>query len=204
MQAACHWLQFGAVAAEQGPGPIRAARSSPTGTKLVKIFANSEKDGEKMGLAISSLQVTSSSFGDGEAIPSRHTQDDVNASPPLSWSNVPDAAQSFALFCHDPDAPFLAGGNYGFVHWILYNIPGRVRELTENTEGFTVGANSLERRAYDGPKPPRGHGMHRYYFWLLALNAELYLDPELQLPQLLEQIQPHVLGMNRTVGTYAR
>jgi phosphatidylethanolamine-binding protein (PEBP) family uncharacterized protein len=52
--------------------------------------------------------------------------------------------------------------------------------------------------------PPNGHGVHRYYFWVCALDAELALDPGLTLWDMLSQIEPHLLGMNRLVGTYQR
>ena len=52
--------------------------------------------------------------------------------------------------------------------------------------------------------PPEGHGTHHYYFWVLALDAEPALEPGLTLPQLLGAIEPHLIGMNRLVGTYRR
>lgn len=52
--------------------------------------------------------------------------------------------------------------------------------------------------------PPEGHGTHHYYFWLMALDAELDLAPGLSMWELLESVEPHVIGMNRLVGTYSR
>jgi len=49
-----------------------------------------------------------------------------------------------------------------------------------------------------------GTGCTTIYFWLLALDAELDLGPGLTMWQLLERIEPHVLGMNRLIGTYSR
>ena len=57
---------------------------------------------------------------------------------------------------------------------------------------------------YGGPMPPNGHGTHRYYFWVMALNDDLNLEPGLPLAELLRNIEPHVIGMNRLVGTYSR
>ena len=54
------------------------------------------------------------------------------------------------------------------------------------------------------PAPPPGHGTHRYFFWLLALNSEPALEPGLTMWRLLEQIEPAVIGMNRFMGTYTR
>jgi len=52
--------------------------------------------------------------------------------------------------------------------------------------------------------PPEGHGEHKYYFWVLALDRDLGLEPGLTLWDLLEKIEPHVVGMNRLVGSYRR
>src|SRR5690606_3797931 len=122
----------------------------------------------------------------------------------LSWSHLPEGTQSLALFCHDPDAPLASPGSYGFVHWVLYNIPASVAELPEGVQGYTSGKNDFGTTRYGGPMPPEGHGVHHYYFWLLALDRELDLPAELTLWQLLERVEPHVIGMNRLVGTYSR
>jgi phosphatidylethanolamine-binding protein (PEBP) family uncharacterized protein len=52
--------------------------------------------------------------------------------------------------------------------------------------------------------PPVGHGTHHYYFWILALDQMLELPPGLDLASFLEKVEPHLLGMNRLVGTYKR
>jgi hypothetical protein len=52
--------------------------------------------------------------------------------------------------------------------------------------------------------PPNGHGTHQYYYWILALNEQVDLDPGLTMWQLLERIEPNLIGMNRLVGTYRR
>ena len=57
---------------------------------------------------------------------------------------------------------------------------------------------------YNGPLPPEGHGQHKYYFWIIALDAELNLPAGLTLWQLLEKIEPHATAMNRLIGTYQR
>lgn len=157
-----------------------------------------------MKFALSTMQVTSDAFQDGERIPSRHTGEGQDVSPPLRWSGVPDGTQAFAVICHDPDAPVVADGAYGFVHWVLYNIPGSLSALPEGITEHTNGMTSFGKPAYGGPMPPPGHGTHRYYFWVLALSQNAKLDPGITLSQLLAEVEPHVLGMNRVVGTYSR
>ncbi|MBE3556098.1 MAG: YbhB/YbcL family Raf kinase inhibitor-like protein [Firmicutes bacterium] len=157
-----------------------------------------------MGFVPTSMQLTSSAFRSGEPIPKRYTGEGENISPPFAWQNVPEGTKSLALICHDPDAPLISPGTYGFVHWVLYNIPASVTSLPEGVDGYTKGKNDFGQQNYGGPMPPNGHGPHHYYFWLFALNQELNLAPGLTLWQLLQEIEPHCIGMNRLVGTYER
>lgn len=158
-----------------------------------------------MGFALSDLILSSPAFGNGAAIPRRHTGEGEDVSPALTWRNVPEGTQSFAIFCHDPDAPLITpGGDFGFVHWILYNIPASATELHEGAQDFSQGKNNFDRNGYGGPMPPPGHGLHHYFFWLLCLSGKADLPEGLQLTELLKITEPHVLGMNRLVGTYER
>ena len=52
--------------------------------------------------------------------------------------------------------------------------------------------------------PPEGHGTHRYFFWLFALSNDEAIEADLTMWQLLEKIEPVVIGMNRLMGTYSR
>lgn len=157
-----------------------------------------------MGFALSDLTLTSPAFDDGGAIPAKFTGEAEDVSPAFSWSQVPDGTKSFALVCHDPDAPLVKPGTYGFVHWVLYGIPGSTTSLSEGTADHTRGLNDFGKQGYGGPMPPPGHGTHHYFFWLLALDADPGLPAGLSMWELLEKIEPHVLGMNRIVGTYSR
>lgn len=47
-----------------------------------------------MGFAPSKMQLTSSAFRAGGAIPARHTGEGEDVSPPLAWSDVPAGTQS--------------------------------------------------------------------------------------------------------------
>lgn len=157
-----------------------------------------------MGFALSDMQLTSSAFESRGAIPAKHTGEGDDVSPALSWTGAPDGAQSFAVICHDPDAPLVSPGTYGFVHWVLYNLPASTTSLEEGADAGTAGSNDFGKTGYGGPMPPEGHGVHHYFFWVLALDKQLDLEPGLTLWQFLEKAEPHVLGMNRLVGTYTR
>lgn len=158
-----------------------------------------------MGFALSDMKVTSAAFEPGAAIPARHTGEGEDLSPALSWKGAPEGTRSFAVFCHDPDAPLVSDrGDYGFVHWVIYNIPASAGHLDEGATQYAEGVNNFDKTGYNGPMPPDGHGVHHYYFWVLALDVEPELPDGLTLAELLEKVEPHILGMNRLVGTYQR
>ena len=69
------------------------------------------------------LSITSTAFEDGGAMPAVYTCEGDDISPPLSFSGVPEAAQSLVLIVDDPDAPDPKAPQTTWVHWVLYNIP---------------------------------------------------------------------------------
>jgi phosphatidylethanolamine-binding protein (PEBP) family uncharacterized protein len=95
--------------------------------------------------APAAITVTSPTLKASETIPKDHTADGKNLSPALAWSGAPAATKQFALVCDDPDVP-MAGG---FVHWVIYKIPGAAKGLS----GF-------RRAGYRGPAPPPGKPHH--------------------------------------------
>lgn len=151
-----------------------------------------------MASQLNDLTISSSAFADHTPIPSRHSGDGEDISPPLEWSGVPDGTRSFAVVMHDPDAPLVDG----FTHWVAYNIRGDVTGLPEGGAGATVGTNSFGAPCYNGPAPPPGHGPHHYYFWVYALDADHDLEAALDRRRLLALIADHVIEQARTIGTY--
>jgi Raf kinase inhibitor-like YbhB/YbcL family protein len=149
---------------------------------------------------VADLTVTSPSFDEHGEIPKRYTGDGEDVSPLIEWSGVPEGTQSFAVVVHDPDAPLVDG----FTHWVLYDIPADARSLDEGIHEYVTGLNSLGNDVYMGPGPPPGHGLHHYYFWVYALDADLDLPPGLNRRQLLDQIEDHVIEQARFVGVYER
>ena len=151
------------------------------------------------------IKTTSPSFAEGQSIPSKYTCDGENLSPPLSWDQVPEAANCFTLICDDPDAP--AGT---WVHWVLYDLPATMKELPEAVEAkeelpntARQGSNDFKRIGYGGPCPPKG-GPHRYYFKLYALDKKLDLKPGATKSQVEDAMRGHILSEGRLMGTYKR
>ncbi len=145
------------------------------------------------------VELTSSAFADGTAIPRRHTCDGDDLSPPLAWSASPEGTRSLALVVDDPDAP---GGT--FTHWLAWGIDPGTGGLAEGEPAPREGRNNFGATGYRGPCPPRGHGPHRYFFRLHALDAELDLVPGAGRRELERALEGRVLARAELVGTYGR
>jgi hypothetical protein len=149
------------------------------------------------------LTLSIPAFANGEAIPMRHTCDGADASPELSWSGVPEGVLSFALLVEDPDAPV---GTWN--HWLLWDIPASAAGLPEAFEPGSIGVsgrNDFGRRGYGGPCPPRGHGAHRYFFRLFALDRKsLGLAEGANRKALENALAGHVVAKAEHLGTYER
>ena len=159
-----------------------------------------------------SIQVTSPAFEDGQPIPKKYTGEGQDVSPPLSWSGLPEGTKELVLICDDPDAPTAEP----WVHWVIYKIPATATGLPEGIghkprltkpPGAMQGKNSWpigQTIGYRGPMPPPGHGTHRYYFRLYALEARMVVEPGVDKKTILDEIRGHILAEGQLVGTYQR
>jgi Raf kinase inhibitor-like YbhB/YbcL family protein len=150
------------------------------------------------------MEIKSSAFKTGEMIPGKYTCDNIDISPPLEWTYGPAGTKTYAIICDDPDAPM---GTW--VHWVIFNIPGNILALTENTpkkdvldNGSMQGRNDFGKTGYGGPCPPRG--THRYFFKIYALDTELDTKSGITKKELLKAMEGHVLAEGELVGRYAR
>lgn len=131
---------------------------------------------------VPSFQVTSTDVRDGQTLAKPQVSGIFGAggedvSPQLSWSGFPDGTRSFAVTVYDPDAPTASG----FWHWAVVDIPATVTELPsgagdETGSGLPAGAFQLRNDAgqarYVGAAPPAGHGPHRYFTVVHAVDVE--------------------------------
>jgi Raf kinase inhibitor-like YbhB/YbcL family protein len=152
------------------------------------------------------FRLESPAFRDGRRIPAKYTADGDNTSPPLEWSDPPPGTRSFALIVEDPDAP-----QGVFRHWGACNIDADQRRLPEGVGDrgrvgdVLMGINDFGSIRYDGPSPPRGDGAHRYHFKLAALDVErLAKAPNMEVADLWQAAEEHILGEAELVGTYER
>jgi len=156
-----------------------------------------------------SITLISRAFDHNQPIPRRHTGEGEDISPALGWSNLPAGTKELALICDDPDAP----RPEPWVHWIIYKIPADTQGLSEGIAkssqlsepaGAVQGENSWGRIGYGGPMPPPGHGVHRYFFKLYALDTALDLEPGAGKDALLKAMSGHILTEGELIGTYQR
>jgi Raf kinase inhibitor-like YbhB/YbcL family protein len=159
------------------------------------------------------IKITSTVFEEGQRIPKKYTGEGLDISPPLSWSGVPEDAKELMIICDDPDAPTPEP----WVHWVIYKIPASVASLKEDVPkktrltdppGTLQGRNSWPEKqmhiGYRGPMPPPGHGTHRYYFKIYALEAKLAVEAGMDKKSLLKEIEDHVIAEGQLMGTYSR
>ena len=141
--------------------------------------------------------VKTSAFNDGDKVPKEFTCDGADKPPALEISDPPKGTRSFTLIMDDPDAP-----KGTFTHWLVYDIPANGNALAVS-QGKPL-RNSFGRSGYGGPCPPPGHGTHRYFFTVYAVDV-----PSLGLrgdsrQDLEDALKTHTLGGARVMGTYER
>ena len=155
---------------------------------------------------VPSFTVTSTTLTEGGGTPTAQMSglfgvpggEDI--SPQLSWSGAPEGTKSYAVTVYDPDAPT----GSGFWHWAVADLPATVTELPEGAgddtgSGLPEGAVQLRTDGgttrFIGAAPPAGHGPHRYFFVVHALDTESIGVPADASPAFLGfNMASHILG----------
>ncbi|HEV2634174.1 MAG TPA: YbhB/YbcL family Raf kinase inhibitor-like protein [Actinocrinis sp.] len=146
--------------------------------------------------------LTSGDFADGAPLPLAcyAPERGDGLSPALSWSQLPENAESVILTAYDPDAP-IPGGLW---HWIVKDIPADAAGLAAGAgavggavlpEGASHLLNDLGEMGYHGVNPPPGTGVHRLVLCATALSV-----PKLQVPEGASTALLHILMIEHTVG----
>jgi Raf kinase inhibitor-like YbhB/YbcL family protein len=156
---------------------------------------------------VPTFDVTSDDVAHGERMPDPHASaalgvpGGADRSPHLCWSGFPEGTRSFAVTVYDPDAPTASG----FWHWAVFDIPAAVTELPsgagdEKGSGLPEGAvqlrNDAGRIGYVGAAPPPGHGPHRYFTVVHAVDVETL--------EVASDASPAVLGFTLFSHTLGR
>jgi Raf kinase inhibitor-like YbhB/YbcL family protein len=160
---------------------------------------------------VPSFRLTSPDFDPGEVLPQWARSGIAGAggedrSPTLHWDGAPSGTRSFAVTCFDPDAPT----GSGWWHWAVYNIPSSVTSLPQDAGNPDAGLlppgaitlpNEVRLERYLGAAPPAGHGEHRYFFVVSALDTERLEIPAGSTPAILGfQIADHIVARAVLVG----
>ncbi|MEJ2862838.1 YbhB/YbcL family Raf kinase inhibitor-like protein [Actinomycetospora flava] len=131
---------------------------------------------------VATFTVTSTDVADGKTLPNAQVSGIMGAggedvTPQLSWEGAPEGTKSYAVTCYDPDAPTTSG----FWHWAVTNIPASTTSLPADAgdpdkgllpDGAITLANDAGAKRYIGAAPPPGHGAHRYFFVVHAVDVE--------------------------------
>ena len=143
------------------------------------------------------MKLISKDFVNDGNIPVEFTCDGEDISPQLSWDDIPDGTESFALSVTDPDAP---GGT--FIHWLVHGID-KSRQSIERAsvpeEAIEV-TNDFGKKDYGGPCPPSG--THRYYFTVHALSTRTLEDVNRY--NFFEKVNEYALEKAEIMGRYRR
>jgi Raf kinase inhibitor-like YbhB/YbcL family protein len=178
---------------------IAAAATIVLAACLLFLFALRQRGREDIAgeQSRASFTVASSSFTSGQQMPSKLTCGDQELSPAVAFSVPPPRTKSFAIVMDDADAPF------GFVHWIVYNIPSDVRAIAEGASslkklptGSIEGMNSGGEAGYTGPC----HKGHHYVVRVYALEIGTSLSPGMSKRDLASAVRGHVLAEGQLIA----
>ncbi len=175
------------------------------------------------------ITVTSPSLGTSPAhLSTEHSQFGTLEFPDLSWSLSSsdgevgmDDVKEWFLIVEDPDAPLPIVPNHG----MYYAIPAQ--KTSVSAEDFTVDSSKSSRDSdapeakrlgggflagknlrgtvYSGPRPPVGHGEHRYFFQVVALRERLDLQkmkPVATREEVLREMEGRVCGWGEWIGVW--
>ncbi len=150
------------------------------------------------------MTLTSPAFTQGQSIPKKYTCEGENISPALMWQNAPSETKSFTLMVEDPDAPGKV-----WIHWLVYNIAPTVFNFPQGVsiptiKGADEGMTDAREARFHGPCPPQGHGKHRYFFRLYALDTLLPLGHGASKKEIVAAMEDHILAQAELMGTYER
>ena len=149
---------------------------------------------------MTSLQLTSAVFSNGDEIPRKFGYKNGNTSPPLTISGIPEKTKSLTIIMDDPDAMGAVGKVW--VHWVMWNINPTTTSIIESTipTGAVQGMTDFGEVGYGGPAPPDKR--HTYVFKLYALDTKLDLSSESTKADVEKTMEGHIIEQATLTGTY--
>lgn len=158
--------------------------------------------------AVPSFSLTSADFVDGGQLPlwaRGSAAGGGDSSPELAWSGAPEGTRSFVVTVFDPDAP----SGSGFWHWTLINVPGTAKGLPRGagTDDSLLPTGAARRRneygsdVFLGAAPPAGHGPHRYFYTVSALDVSVLEVAADATPAIVGlRLRPHIIARAQMIG----
>lgn len=162
-----------------------------------------------------SIPITSPDCGaSGSKLSTEYSKFGAGRIPTLTWPSAAPNVKEYLLLTEDPDAPL----GHPNVHGIYCFIPptvtsfgpsdlelvGEEGDVKVIKSGWRVGKNR-RNLVYIAPRPPRGHGPHRYIFELVALSQRLNPEALAKVPtkeEVVEAIDGKVAGWGLWEATY--
>ena len=141
--------------------------------------------------------ITCPEFSHLTRVPTSHTCNGENISPPLEFGDLPAKTKSLVLVVEDRDAV-----PDPWVHWLVFNIPPTPMSIPAGhiPEGGTEGIANGGTHGYEGPCSKYFRGTHHYSFQLYALDTVLDLDAGADKKQVATTMQNHIVGSATLVG----
>ena len=165
------------------------------------------------------VEVTSAECGPSNStMSSKHGMDTGNQFPTISWkpSELDTKVKEYILIVEDPDAPLPTP----IAHGVYYAIPADTRSVDASSfepvgknggndlkGGFKFGVNR-KGTVYGGPRPVLGHGAHRYFYQVIALNEKVdqegFAAAKATREELAKAIEGKVVAWGMWIGVFER
>lgn len=126
-----------------------------------------------------SMILSSPDFKDGGNLPIDFTCDGKGVSPSLSWSNIPENAQSLVVIMDTIPGPLRPGevdmGKHFYM--TIFNIPTTVSSISAGATNIgTFGQNFQGKKLGYTPPCSQGPGSKKYSIYLYALSSKLTIS----------------------------
>lgn len=146
--------------------------------------------------SVFAVVISSKDIHQNKTIPTKFTLYGENISPQYTISKISASTKSLALMVEDTDA--------NWVHYLVTNIPvGKKKiKVKENGNPGVEITNSFNYTHYGGPYPPKGSGVHHYYWRIYALNESSMNATDVA--SFKQEIAEHKIEEASFMGTYEK
>lgn len=154
-----------------------------------------------------SIAISSSDFENNGFLKIHNTNDGDGKFPKIIWRDYPKSTKSFMIIVEDLDSPTLTP----LLHLIALGIPPTMISICHDDliiahqdHRFHIGRNSMMKRDWMPPDPPPGHGPHRYFFEIYALDTIPKSNFKFTRSAIKDLLKDHGVGKGSITGIYQR